>query len=405
MHNLRTVILFEFIRAIKKKSFWVSILAIPLLVGVVGGISFLSAQAASNAQEAALQAPLKVAILDQSGIITEVAKKQFSISDIENKEEGISRVKSGVLDEFIIYPEDPTKEPVQIYAKDVGLFNNGKYESFAQKLLRLSAESEITSPVRLAIVNDSSAVTTALITYENGEKAKGFESVIAPGLFLVLFFLLIMLMGNEMLASTTEEKENRVIEMILTTVTSQTLLFGKIISLILLALVRIAVMLVPIIIGFVYFGKGSALPAGWLVNIDLSPGPIAIAAAIFVLAFFLFTGLLVTIGAVMPTGKEAARFFGLVMFSMFIPLYAVQAILSDPSQIIVKVFSFFPTTAPVTLLLRNAAGNLASWETALGLFILTVCMMTVLFSAARAFRYGALEYSRRLSFREIFGKS
>jgi ABC-2 type transport system permease protein len=67
----------------------------------------------------------------------------------------------------------------------------------------------------------------------------------------------------------------------------------------------------------------------------------------------LFTGVLVAIGALVPTAKDAGVIFGSLIFAMFIPFCAISLIISDLSALIVQVFTFLPLTAPVTAMLRN----------------------------------------------------
>ena len=118
----------------------------------------------------------------------------------------------------------------------------------------------------------------------------------------------------------------------------------------------------------------------------------------------LFTGLLVTVGAASPTAKEASGFFGIVMMLIFGPLYAVTLFVSAPHSPFVQFLSYFPFTAPIPLLLRNAVGNLSMQEAMTALVILTIATVIIIRIAVSVFQYGALEYSRRLSLREIFAK-
>jgi ABC-2 type transport system permease protein len=242
---------------------------------------------------------------------------------------------------------------------------------------------------------------TDLTTYINGEPTKGFGRVIVPGLFLILFYAVIVLMGNQMLTSTTEEKENRVIEMILTSVSARTIIVGKIIALILMGFIQIAAIVVPLAVA--YFGFRSALniPALDLNSLSFAPWPIITGAAIFIGGFILFTGMLVAIGAAVPTAKEAGGFFAFTMILVFIPFYALGAITSSPDQLIVKAMSFFPLTAPITLMLRNAVGNLSLWEAVIGISILYITGAAIMAMAIRIFRFGSLEYARKLGVREI----
>jgi len=147
-----------------------------------------------------------------------------------------------------------------------------------------------------------------------------------------------------------------------------------------------------------------ALPNLDLSNIPIDPARVAIGAGLFFFSFLMFTGLLVAIGAAVPTAKEAASFFGMIMVLMFGPLYAVTLFVSTPNATIVQVLSYFPLTAPIPLMLRNAVGNLPITGGLLGILILAVSSVITLAIAVRMFQFGALEYSRRISIRDIFHK-
>jgi ABC-2 type transport system permease protein len=210
--------------------------------------------------------------------------------------------------------------------------------------------------------------------------------------------------SNQMLTSTTEEKENRVTEMILTTIQARTLIIGKIFSLITLAMVQIIIILVPILIAYALMHNQLSLPGLDISSLPIDPVRIAIGAILFALSFLLFTGLLVAIGAVAPTAKEAGGFFGVVAILLFGPLYAVSLFVSAPESSLVRFLSYFPLTAPIPLMLRNAVDNLTPLDVVLGISILAISATLVMIIAVRLFRYGVLEYSRRMSLKEIFRK-
>lgn len=402
MHNLGTVVRFEFSRTIMKKTFWLSALAIPVVIAAVFAIIYFSNKTASETEKRTNDEKFSVAVLDDSGLLGKDVLAAAGAQSIASREDGMEAVKNGSLDSFIYYPANPSVQAIEVFGKDSGLAKNDKYANEALQLLKASLIGKLDSPEEAALLQREPA--TKLVAYKDGVQAKGFEQVIAPGIFLLLFYLVMILLGNHMLASTTEEKENRVIEIILTSVDAGGLIVGKIIAMVLVGILQIAVMSSPIAIGLLFFRDKLNLPQIDLASITIDPVSFLVGAVLFIFSFLLFTGLLVTIGAVVPTMKEAGSFFGIAMFFMVIPLYAVMAIITDPSQMIVKVFSFFPLTAPITLMLRNAVGNLAVLETVIGISILAVSSIGSLFIATRAFRYGTLEYERKLSLKRLLGR-
>ena len=118
---------------------------------------------------------------------------------------------------------------------------------------------------------------------------------------------------------------------------------------------------------------------------------------IFALSFILFTGLLVAVGAIMPTAKEAGSVLGIVYVALFAPLYAVTLFVSSPHSAIVQFLSYFPLTAPIPLMLRNAVGNLTTPEALIAIAILLVSSVFAIWIGIKAFKYGALEYDRKVN--------
>ena len=399
MHNLSTVIRFEIVRTLKKKSFWAIALGFPLMFGVIFGIVFLSNQSTSQIAADLEKQQFSIELTDASGLVRPEVISAVHATPIADKEMGRRDVSSGKVDAYFYYPKDLAKERIEIYAKNVGLFDNGRYDAVARSLLSSSVQTNMPADV-LAVVKNS--ITTNTTTYRDGQEFDPLKQMIFPGVFLVLFYLLIAFFGNQMLTSTTEEKENRVIEMILTTIEARTLIVGKIISLIILAFIQGLIVVLPALLGYLFLHDKLSLPSLDLSTLPVDPGRILVSAAIFVMSFLLFTGLLVAIGAAMPTAKEAGGFIGIVMMLLFGPLYAASLFISMPDSPVVTGLSLFPFTAPIPLLLRNAVGNLQGWEVAVALVILTVSTVLVMGIAVRLFRYGALEYSRKLSLGEVF---
>jgi ABC-2 type transport system permease protein len=106
----------------------------------------------------------------------------------------------------------------------------------------------------------------------------------------------------------------------------------------------------------------------------------------------------------MPTAKDAAPLFSVVVFAVIIPLYASGFAISSPQSPIVQVLAFFPFTAPITALILNAFGSLPLWQAIViivELFVLSVVMLRI---AVRLFRYGSIEYSSKVKIRDVLGR-
>ncbi|MCZ2402293.1 ABC transporter permease [Paenarthrobacter sp. Z7-10] len=402
-HNLRTVVSFEFLRTVKKRRFWIATLAIPIILGIVFGLVYLSNSATSSTADAQKNDKLAFSYSDSSHLISPELAASFGGTAAPDPVAAIAAVKDGKLDAFFAYPQDPTQDTVAVYGKDKGIFKNGAYDAVAKQLLVLSAQQKVGSPQLAALIQGDFQTDTK--TYKDGAESGGLGTVVPPLLCLVVFYVTIILLANQMLSSTLEEKENRVTEMILTTLNPTTLVVGKVISLFLVGLLQMLVFSTPTVLGYLLFRSKLNIPDFDLSHLTLQPGPMIVGVLLLVGGFILFTGVLVAIGAVMPSVKEAGTVFGPIMALIFVPFYIVSLVISDPQAIIVQIFTYFPMSAPVTAMLRNAFGSLSPVESIVVIVELFVLGFIALRLAVHLFRYGSIEYSRKLSLRTAFGKN
>jgi ABC-2 type transport system permease protein len=398
-HNLSTVIRFEFLRTITKRRFWIATLFVPVMLIIVFLLVFISNSTTSKSADELKNAHLKFQYSDDSGLINPDIIKQLGGTEASSPDAGIAAVKSGDVDAFFVYPADPAKETIKAYGADQGIFANGKYSSVAESILKTSVEQKINSPQATAIIQGN--INTDTTTFKDGNVAGGFNGVIPALLFLVLFYVAILLLGNQMLASTLEEKENRVTEMILTTINPTSLILGKVASLFMIGLVQMLVFALPAVLGYVFFRSQLNIPSLDLSALVFDPQQMIVGALILLGGFSLFTGTLVALGAVMPTVKDAGPIFGALMVLIFIPFYTISLVISDPNATIVQIFSYFPYSAPVTALLRNAFGTLPLWSAIIIIIELFALSAIVLRIAVQLFRYGSIEYSRKVSIKDV----
>ncbi|MCL1876762.1 ABC transporter permease [Candidatus Saccharibacteria bacterium] len=400
-HNFATVFRFEVVRMLKKKSFWASVLAFPILMAGLFALVFWAEDQGVNTIKELAKQEFSIGIIDRGKILPANIVENISAREIPDKESGITEVKSGKLDAFFYFPTNLTENEVQIFAKNVGVIDNGKYQDVAQNLLQASAVAE-TNPEFAAILMGQ--VKFSVETFRDGKPYNPIMEMIAPGIFLVLFYTIIAMFGAQMMNATVEEKENRVMEMLLVTIKSRTLIIGKIFAMITLILIQIVVIIGLVLIAYFALGSRLNLPSIDLGQIPFDPIRILAGAAIFLSAILLFSGILVGIGAAVPTAKEANQFMAVPLILIFAPLYILPLVLTSTVTPAVNFMTFFPFTAPVMLLLRNAIGNLSVWETIFGIAIMATSAIIVFFIAARLFQTGAVEYSKRMSLKGLFRK-
>jgi ABC-2 type transport system permease protein len=408
MAGSRDVVRFEVIRSLKKKAFWFTSIVPPLLILIILGISFLSNRAAkesSQQQTVDYKKTSKIAVLDESGLLNKGLLATQKISVEPNRSAGIAAAKAGQIDAFFYYPRDIARQGVFVYAQDQGISFMPAYSASAVQLLRQSiitaVGKEFSDTQAVKVLEQTPGVTA--VTYKNGQQTYGLAALIVPGLFLVAFLALVILLSYSMISSTTEEKENRTAEILLTCARARTLVSGKMLSIFVLGLIQLTIIAVPLLTYYVIFQDSIGLPGNvTLSQVPLDPLRIVLGALFAIAGFVFYTTFIVGLGAMFPNANEAGRFLGIAIIWAYVPMYVIMLVITDPHSLIVTVFTYFPMTAPTTALLRNTVGTISFGE-AIGVLAIVIgsAILATLF-AFRSFQYGAMEYGRRLSFKELF---
>ena len=404
MHNFTKVIAFEVRRTLTRPAFWVATLAVPLFIGVLSGLMTLSTSQVASGSGGGTAT--RFTYTDASGLVSPSIAAELGGSPTSDAAAARADVVAGRADLHIDYPRDPASEPVALTARDRGLTGGDGDAALARRVLQSSAASAVGDP-RLADVLRG-PIVTEVRSYADGQEAPGIGSAILPGLFAVFFYLAIMMLGSQMLNITVEEKENRVTEMILTTIRPLTLIVGKIAALLVVGLVQAAVLTVPIVVALAVLSGGASAGSVPTLNgspLVVDPARIGVAFALAILGFAMFTGLLVAIGSIMPNAKEASGAFGLVIVVLFLPLYAFGVLVSDPHGPASQALTFFPLTAPVAALVRNAGGLLGPAEAAGAIASISVAAVVFMMLGVHLFRTGSLSYDQRLRLRGLFRRS
>lgn len=394
-HNLGTVVSFEFFRTITKKRFWAGTLSVPLIMAVVFGLIYISNTSTASAADAQENAQFSIAYTDASGLITPEQAAAFKAEKAASADAGIEAVKAGTVDAYFDFPADPATDAVTVYGADEGLFENNKYSAVAQAMLTQAVNARIGSAELSTLAAGDATIDVK--TYRGDVESGGFNAALPPLAFLVIFYALIILLAGQMLSSTLEEKENRVTEMILTTLKPTTLISGKVLALFAVGAVQMAVFASPFVIGYLFFREQVSIPDFDLTTLVFEPVPMIIGFLLLVGGFALFTTTLVAIGAVMPTAKEAGNFMGVMMALIFVPFYAISLIFSNPQALIVQVFTYFPFSSPVTAMLRNGLGSLSTIEATIVIAILFIGSVAMFFLAVRLFQYGSISYTSKVN--------
>jgi len=409
MDKLRIVIKHEYMTIIKQPSFWIVMLAMPLIIGLVYGLSYLGNKSSEDRIKELAKDIKNVAIIDKSGLVNKavVQSNGLKISSADQTAELREQVQSGKTEALIVYPDTLQKDrKYSVYLASDDLTKMGAVTGLADGILKTSLFLPLGSAEIIALAQNGAE--SQVITYKNGQESAGLNEYVVPGLFVVLFYIIFAFSVGYMLTSVSEEKENRSMEMVLTYINPRNLIIGKLLAVILVTLTQVfffALMAIAAYFVMQSLGNSISLPAGIdLQKLVFNPVTIAFSAAYLIVGFLMFAGFMTATAAITPSTKEANSFSAVFYIGAFIPFYFVMMILTDPENPVTRFITFFPLTSPVVALLRNTVGNMSLLEASLALITMTVFMVISIWVAIRAFSRGSLEYSSRISLGSLFGK-
>lgn len=385
-------------KLVKSKAFWATTLLMPVFIGVVSIVSGISGQTMEDKIKEQSNNAKAIFILDENKYISE----QFfagNLKETDNLDFGIEQVKSGNADAFIVYSKDiVNNKTIKVYSQDNGLMSLGSFDEFSKNLIKQGIITSIQEPEKIALFNTEFKVESQL--FKDGEKtSSGFEKLIVPIGSVIIYFLFTTLSTSYLLMSVSEEKENRMIEIILSSIKPKDLILGKILGQVSAVLTQIIVLLLLAVI--LLNSQKINLPFD-LSLIEINPFQIALAVVYLILGFILLATAMVGAGAAMPTYREASSFASVFIIMSIFPIYFFPLILVEPSGLIANIVSYFPFTAPMILMLRNALGAITPIEIVISLISLVFFIYLFAQLAYKLFEYGALEYSQKISFKSFF---
>lgn len=384
-------------------------LAIPLIISVVAGLSYLGNKSSADRIDELAKDLKNISIVDKSGLINQDVIKSggFTLSPSANENQLREEVREGKKEALVVYPETLEKDrKYSIYLSTDDFTKMGSVTALADNLLKTSIFLPLGSAEIIALAQGGAE--TNVVTYRDGQETAGLNEYVVPGLFIVLFYIIFAFSVGYMLTSVSEEKENRSMEMVLTYIEPRKLIVGKLLAVIFVTITQVAFFALLAILSYVVLqslGNAIALPAGIDLNkLVFDPLTIFFGFGFLVAGFLMFAGLMTATAAIAPSSKEANSFSAVFYIGAFIPFYFVTMILTDPENPITRFITFFPLTSPVVTLIRNTVGNMSTIESVLALLAMTFFMVAAIWIAVRAFSRGALEYSSVLKLSSLFKK-
>jgi len=397
MKKTLTILRHEFKQTLKRKSFIIITIALPLLLILGYGIY----QAVQHWYEPSEPQEVKIGYVDEAGGFDEYTTQQdIAFILYPSEEKAKDDLLAGEVEEYFVIPADYLSSGRIIRYTTKSEFEvPGKiWRSIEDFLLSNLLAGEV-SPDLL----ERAKVPMQLLTVElaeSGEIATGQDEIskfALPIVFGMLFGFALFFSSGFLLQSVSEEKENRVIEIILSSVSSKQLLAGKVLGLGAAGLLQIVIWFIAIKI----FVDAASVNIPALSNLSISSSLLAWGIVFFIMGYILFAAMFAGIGSLGSTARESQSISGILVMPAIIPLWLNYFIINNPESTFAKALTFIPITAPVTAMMRLSRDAVSAWEIALSLAILAASVVLAMWAAAKVFRVFLLMYGKTPSLREI----
>jgi len=241
-------------------------------------------------------------------------------------------------------------------------------------------------------------VTRLTKTGAVASEQSGIGNIIIPSVFAFLLALSLMFSSNYMLQGLGEEKESRLIEVLLSSVSVRQLLTGKVLGLGAAGLVQVLVWLIS---GPLLLNLAPSSLRGFISSIHIPPNFIVLGILYFVLGYLLFAVLSIGIGAISPNAREGQQLALIYTLFGFAPIWFLSLLLFFPTSPIWVVLTIFPITAPVQTMLRLGVMDIPAWQLIASIAVLGLSIIGGLLLVIKVFRVHLLMYGKRPSFGEI----
>lgn len=343
-----------------------------------------------------------IGYVDESGGFDQYTSQgNITLVRFDTPDEATEALVKGDIKEYFVIPPDyisvgvinrytMQKELVAPLATEAAIKNFLSSNLLAGKVPATTA-ARIQAPLSLFTIT---LTATGVVAPEQG----GFGNFVIPVIFGMLLVFAIIFSSTYLLQGLGEEKENRLIEVLLSSVSTRQLLTGKVLGIGAAGLVQVVVWVVsaPLLLNL-----ASSSIGGFISTIQLSASFLVLAVVYFILGYLLFAVLSAGIGAISSGSREGQQLITIFTLPLISPLWFISLLILFPNNPIWVFLTIFPITAPVTTMIRLGATDVPAWQLAVSIAVLGLSMIGVLFITVRVFRTYLLMYGKRPSLGEV----
>jgi len=395
----KTLLIFrhEFLHMIKRKGFIILTLIVPVLALIGIGVFQLV-----STDEPPLVETVTIGYLDEAGGFDQYTTQGYiELVRFDTPGDATAALINGDVSEYFVIPSDYLSTGViNRYTIKRQLETPPAIATGIKNFLTSNMLAGKVPPETVYRIEYPLDLVTTRLT-ETGEVATeqgGYGNVIIPAIFGLLLALSLQAASLYMVEGLGDEKESRLIEVLLSSVSPRQLLTGKVLGLGAAGLVQVVVWLasLPLLLNL-----ASSTIGGFFGTIQLPANFLVLGIVYFILGYLLFAALSAGVGAISSSARDGQPLVMIYAMLVFVPLWFASLLFIFPDSPIWTVLTIFPLTAPIAVMLRLGVAGIAAWELAVSLAVMVLSIIGALLLSVKAFRVYLLMYGKRPGFGEV----
>ena len=398
MNKTLIILRHEFSKTLKRKSFIIMTLAFPLLTLLaIVGFQVIQNMGGPPAVEV-----IEIGYVDQVGGFDDYTSQlDVTLVPQVNEDKATEALLAGDIDQYFIIPQDYlTSGVVTRYMLERELEPpDAVWQSIKNFLISNLLEGQSSQQVVTRVQYPLSMNSITLD--ESGQVASeqgGFSAFIVPYIFSMLLVVAIFTSSGFLLQGLGEEKENRVMEILLSSVSPRQLITGKVFGLGAAGLLQILVWLIS---ARFLAGMASSSIGGMLSSLQIPADFLVLGVIYFILGYLLFAVVMAGAGSIGATARESQQLSMVFILPAVIPFWMVALIMENPNNVIAQILTIFPFTAPITVMLRMGLTDIPIWQLAVSMILMIATILGLLVLVAKIFHTFLLMHGKTPRLGEI----
>jgi ABC-2 type transport system permease protein len=413
----------EFMKRVKTRWFVFTTLLGPIvLVAFFAVIGIVSASAIEGGESTIL-------VLDETGrMAAELNDPEGKLSFVASDAAEANlreRVLAGEADGYLVLPSGliSGEAGARYYSTEGGGFSSFNFD--LRNIIRgtvrtLRLQDQQVAPEVYDIINANVGLETIKLSDEGEEQGNSAAYAVVGGIMGFLIYITMLIYGSVVMQGVIQEKMNRVVEIIVSSVRPFQLLMGKVLGIGAMGLVQMSFWAILI--------AGGTMGSGFIISLfvdtnnlnlpdtatqaevldavgfqipDLGPEVFVFFVIYFLLGYLLYATLFAGIGSAVEQQQDAQSLTVPVMMPIIVSIVFLQAVIEAPNSTLSVALSLIPFTAPIPMVVRVAMIDVPLWQLALSLTLLAGTFVGAVWVSSRIYRIGILSYGKKPSFKEI----